>query len=142
MSKFREIINAGVALLVGMVALNGCGERSVELGPAETIEAFCKAVSAGDWAEAEALCDTASMTEYLESHKEAWERLEKEDSGAAAIAQSLFAETSISVDGVKKEDDRRVVTYTLEIEGLSKKCKATLRKEEGAWRVEKIQDVN
>ena len=135
----------GLFLLIIVAAgvVCGCkGERSVELGPAETVEAFCKAVAAGEWEEAETLCCAESMTEYIDGIKQAWGRLEKEDSGAAAIAQSLFAEASISVDGVKKEDDRRVVTYTLEIEGLSKKCKATLRKEEGAWRVEKIQDVN
>lgn len=142
MSKLRGIINVVVALLVGMVALNGCGERSVEMGPVETVEAFFKAVTAGDWAEAEALCDTVSMTEYIESNKAAWSRLEREDSGAMAVTKSLIAQTSISIEEVKREDEKRIVTYTLVIEGLSKTCEATLKKEEGAWRVEKIQDAN
>lgn len=142
MSKLRGIINVVVALLVGMVALNGCGERSVEMGPVETVEAFFKAVTAGDWAEAEALCDTVSMTEYIESNKAAWSRLERENSGAMAVTKSLIAQTSISIEEVKREDEKRIVTYTLVIEGLSKTCEATLKKEEGAWRVEKIQDAN
>jgi hypothetical protein len=39
-------------------------------------------------------------------------------------------------------DDRRIVTYTLETDGLSKTKKAILRKEEGAWRVEAITEAN
>ena len=129
------IVAAGIAW--------GCaGERSVEMGPAETVEAFCKAVAAGEWNEAKELCDTVSMKEYLDVQQEAWSRLGKEDSGAFAVAKDILAETSITIDASDKAEDKRIITYTLAADGLSKKCKATLKKEEGAWRVEKIQDAN
>ena len=124
--------------------LMGCkgGEKSVEMGPVETVEAFCKAVSTGRWDEAEALCDTVSMKDYLESHKDLWGRLEKEDEGAMKVARSIMEGATVTVDDVHKSDDKRIVTYTLEADGLSKTNKATLEKEEGAWRVEKIADAN
>jgi hypothetical protein len=105
------------------------------------VEAFCRAVTAGEWAEAEALCDTLSMKEYLDSYKEAWETLHKEDSCAMAIAKGILAGTVMSVDDIRKEDDRRIISYTLTADGNRKARKAVVRKEEGAWRVERISDV-
>lgn len=140
MSKFILRINAVVA---GLVILAGCGGSSEKaMGPEETVEAFCRAVTAGQWSQAEALCDTVSMKAYLDSHKEAWETLQKEDSCALAIAESILADTVMTVEKVSKEDDRRIVSYTLAADGNSKTRKATLKKEEGAWRVERITDAN
>jgi hypothetical protein len=140
MSKFILRINAVVA---GLVILAGCGGSNEKaMGPEETVEAFCRAVTAGQWNQAEALCDTLSMKEYLDSHKEAWETLQKEDSCTLAIAESILAETIMTVEQVSREDDRRVVSYTLTADGNSKMRKAILKKEEGAWRVERITDAN
>ena len=94
--------------------LAGCGGSNEKaMGPEETVEAFCRAVTAGQWSKAEALCDTVSMKAYMDSHKEAWETLQREDSCALAIAESILAETVMTVEGVSKEDDRRVVHYAL-----------------------------
>ena len=142
MSKIKRVIKAGIAGLIGLVTLNGCGEKSVEMGPAETVEAFCKAVAAGDWAAAGELCDTVSMKEYLDAQQEAWDRMEKEDSTATAIAKEILSRTSITIDASDKKEDKRIVTYTLAADGLSKSCKATLKKEEGEWRVERITDAS
>ncbi|MBP3663369.1 MAG: DUF4878 domain-containing protein [Bacteroidales bacterium] len=140
MSKFILRINAVVA---GLVILAGCGGSNEKaMGPEETVEAFCRAVTAGQWSQAEALCDTVSMKAYLDSHKEAWETLQREDSCALAIAESILADTVMTVEEVSKEEDRRVVSYTLAADGNSKTRKATLKKEEGAWRVERITDAN
>ncbi len=128
---------------MGLVMIAGCGGSNEKaLGPEETVEAFCRAVTAGNWADAKALCDTLSMKEYLDSHKEAWETLQKEDSCALAIAESILADTVMTVEGVSREDDRRIVSYTLAADGNSKTRKAILKKEEGAWRVERITDAN
>ena len=111
------------------------------MGPEETVEAFCKAVTMGEWDKAEVLCDTDSMNDYLESYKEAWETLLKEDGVVMEIAREIISGTVTTVQGVRKEDDRRVVSYTLTADGNSKTRQATLRKEEGAWIVERIADA-
>ena len=112
-----------------IVLLFGCkgSEKSVEMGPAETVEAFCKAVAAQQWEEAETMCDTLSMKEYINAYKAACERFSKEDEGAAKVAGSILKEAAVNISDVRKEDDKRVVTYTLEADGLSKTNKATLR---------------
>ena len=132
------------AIVIGLAILTGCrsGEKSVEMGPVETVEAFCKAVAACDWDKAQELCDTLSMKEYIDGYRTAVNKLEKEDEGAAKIAISLLENTTVNVNDVHKHEDKRVVTYTLETDGLSKTRKATLRKEEGAWRVEAITEAD
>lgn len=136
----------GVGVVIGIAAavvILTCGKgKSDSMGPEETVEAFCKAVTAGEWDEAEALCDTLAMKEYLDSHKEAWEELRKEDENILKIAEALLADTVMTIEDVKKEDDRRVISYTLTADGNSKTKKATLKKEEGEWRVEGITDAN
>jgi len=112
------------------------------MGPEETVEAFCRAVTAGQWSQAEALCDTLSMKEYMDSHKEAWATLQAEDSCTLAIAEAILADTVMTIEEVRKEDDRRVVSYTLAADGNSKTRMAVLKKEAGEWRVERITDAN
>ena len=127
-----------------MVGLFGCrgGQKSVEMGPVETVEAFCKAVSMGQWDDAEALCDSLSMKEYIESQKQIRAQFEKEDEDAMKVVRSIMENTTVTVDDMHKADDKRVVTYTLETDGLSKTKKATLKKEEGEWRVVSITEAN
>lgn len=126
------------AFLVG----NGCnGSRSAEMGPAEVVEAFNRAVTAGDFDKASELCDTVAMKDYLESYKEAWDTLNAEDSTILSIASSILEKAVIKVEDVKKEGNKRVVLYSLEADGHSKTRKAVVRKEEGAWRVEMISDA-
>ena len=139
MSKFIFFINMAVA---GLVVLTGCnGGKEKSMGPEETVEAFCRAVTAGEWNEAEVLCDTDSMKDYLDSYQEAWETLTQEDGTVMEIAREILSGTVTTVKGVRKEDDRRVVSYTLTADSNSKTRQATLRKEEGAWIVERIADA-
>ena len=140
MSKKFWRINVAV---MGLVMIAGCGGSNEKaLGPEETVEAFYRVITAGEWVEAEALCDTVSMRDYLDSHKEAWETLSQEDSTVSAIAEQILSGTVLKVEDVRRQDDRRVVTCTLEADGHMKTREATLGKEEGAWRVERISDAN
>ena len=129
---------AAFAFLVG----NGCsGRQSVEMGPTEVVEAFNRAVTAGDFGRASELCDTVSMKGYLDSYKEAWDVLNAEDSTIMSIASSILEKAVIKVEDVKKDGDKRVVLYSLEADGHSKTRKAIVKKEERAWRVEMISDA-
>lgn len=132
-----------IAATVAVLSATGCNSSSsVEMGPAETVEAFNRAITAGDFAQARELCDTLSMKDYLDSYHEAWDVLMAEDSSALSIAASILEKAVIEVEEVRKEGEKRVVLYTLEADGHSKTRKATVKKEEGAWRVEKITDAN
>lgn len=133
----------GAAAAFAFLVSNGCkGSQSVEMGPAEVVEAFNRAITAGDFEEACALCDTVSMKDYLESYTEAWNVLQEEDSTILSIASSILEKAVIDVEEVVKEGDKRVVIYTLEADGHNKVRKATVKKEEGEWRVERITDAD
>lgn len=114
----------------------------MEMGPTETVEAFCKAVASQQWEKAQELCDTTKMKEYIDAYKAAFDKFIKEDEGAAKVAGSILGDANVTIADVRKENDVRIVTYTLEADGLSKTNKATLRKEEGEWRVEAITEAN
>ena len=148
MSKFwlslKAVVRIGLVVIISTLGLTGCrgGQKSVEMGPVETVEAFCKAICSGQWSEAELLCDSLSMREYIETQKQTWARLEKEEEGAMTVARSILESTVLTVEDMSKNDDKRVVIYKIEADGLSKTKKATLKKEEGEWRVVSITEAN
>lgn len=133
-----------IGLTICFMCLFGCkgSEKSVEMGPVETVEAFCKAVATGQWDDAKALCDTLSIGEYIENQMQTWAQLEKEDEGAMRVAKSIMESATVTIDDMHKADEKRIVTYTIKTDGLSKTKKAVLRKEEGAWRVEAITEAD
>ena len=49
-----------IAALFSIAAITGCGrsEKGKEMGPAETVEAFCKALVSGEYDEAFSFCDS------------------------------------------------------------------------------------
>ena len=67
--------------------------------------------------------------------------LVRKDSGAVAIASAVLAEADFRTEDVVKDGDRRKVTYTIETgDGQNKRKTATVKKEEGVWKVEEITD--
>lgn len=142
--KDMYIIKTAVAVVAAMVAA-GCGQRSesVEMGPGETVEAFCKALAGGDSETAMELCDTAAMNGYIRNFVEALDMQMQADSCVAGIAAGMLTQAEFAVDEVAKEGDRRIVHYTVKIsEDMTKKKTAKVRKEEGVWKVEAISDRN
>lgn len=139
---FIGAVAIGAAVAVFFIARKGNGQ-SVEMGPAQTVEAFCRAVAEARFDDARALCDTVEMDAYIEVCRKAYEDAERQDSTVAAIAASILGEMQVTVGDVVKEGDGRSVFYTLGYgEGLTKEKVATVRKEEGAWKVTGITDRN
>lgn len=133
-----------VALAVMMAAV-GCGQRSgsVEMGPEETVETFCRALAAGEFDEARALCDTVAMNGYITDYAEALDMHMKVDSSVATIAAGMISRAEITVDEVVKDGNGRLVHYSVSLSEKETKAKtAKVRKEEGAWKVEAITDRN
>ena len=140
-----DIMKRGCICFIMMAAiLGGCAgvaEKEQALGPEATVEAFCRAVAAGDMEQAGMLCNTVSMKEYLDVWTATWAELAQKDSSALRIASGILSQSAFTLVKVEKESDRRIITYTLETEGHSKNRKAVVKKEEGEWRVESMTDV-
>ena len=139
----KKVLGAAAVMILMAV---GCGERSEKkaveaLGPEETVEAFCRAVAGGEFKEAAALCDTASMQAYIDRYAEAWKMQAKKDSSATAIAAATLSEAEFVFDKAIKDGDTRTVLYTISSgEEMTKRKTATVKKVEGVWKVEKITD--
>ena len=126
-----------------LVMAAGCGgrqDKKAEMGPAETVEAFVRAVTAGEFDEAMSLCDTLTMKEYVDRYAGAWDMLTRKDSSATAIAAGIMADFEFAVEDIAKNDDSRLVTYTVTAGGKTKTKTATVKKDEGVWKVEEITD--
>ena len=138
----KSILIKAIVLSVVLTIVGCKNNSSVEMGPAEVVDAFNRAITGGDFEQARQLCDTDSMKDYLESYQEAWEVIQAEDSSALSIASSILGKAVIEVEDIQKEGEKRIVLYTLEADGHSKTRKAIVKKEEGVWRVERITDAN
>ncbi len=136
----RKAFLAGAAAVMMLMAA-GCGEKKAAvMGPDETVEAFCRAVAAGRFEEAKSLCDTVTMKGYIEKYAQAWNMLTEKDSKATAIASASLADADIMVEDIAKDGDRRIITYVIAAGDMDKKKTATVRKEDGVWKVERITD--
>lgn len=133
---------AAIAISAGMIWVSSCGnEGEKALGPGETVEAFVRALTEGNTTELSPLCDTTSMKEYIEAFTGELERLQKDNSTIAAIAVKMISESEISIEEIIKEGDKRKVIYKISGPDGSCRCKtAIVKKEEGAWKVERITD--
>ena len=128
-----------VILMIAAAFAAGCFQsRTIEPGPAETIEAFYHSLCAGDFSEAACLCDSLSMNGYIDGFRKAWEAA---DSTISVMASDILSEMDLVVTYIEKNGQSRTIFYKLTSQdGQSKEKVATLRKEERAWKVEGITD--
>ena len=123
------------------VLMTGCFQgREADLGPEETVETFYRALCAGDFDRAAALCDSLSMDGYIDGYGQTFMEC---DSTVRTIVADILSEMTVIVTDVEKSGDNRTVFYELTTIGSCCKEKvATLIKEEGAWKIEAITDRN
>ncbi len=129
-----------ILVFVAMALLAvGCGGASEqELGPGETVTAFCKAVAERDLGTAAGLCDMETMKEYMGSVSDIWNSA---DSSVAKIVPAILAEMDVEIKDIIKNDTGRTVFYTISLpEGQKKDKVAELKKEERGWKIEQITD--
>lgn len=132
-----------IALIGICTIMYGCrnAEEKKAMGPEDVVEAFSKALASGDFENARCLCDSIAMKDYIEGYAEVWNRLQKEDSSALAIAASLLSEAEMSIIRSEKTGDGKDVYYRIEADGNVRELKATVKKEEGEWKVKMITDA-
>lgn len=121
--------------------LYGCGSAAEKaMGPEEVAESFCRAVAAGEFGQARALCDTVTMKDYINGLEADWAMLQKQDSSAFVIALQMMSEIEFNVEDVIKEDDERHLFCSIGIDGNRKGKLIILKKEEGEWKVRETAD--
>lgn len=138
--------NRIIAILsIAAVMTAGCGgrqtEKETEMGPEEVLSSFCRAIAGGEFDSAAQLCDTLTMKEYISSYSQAWDMLKKENGDGVSVAGGILASAEISIEEISKDANKRIIDYTIKAgDNLVKKKKATVKKEEGEWKVEEITD--
>ncbi len=136
--KFLKYLFICTATIFVIASCNGKKEA---MTPEAVVETFCRAVATGDFDTARTLSDSVSMNDYLNNYMKVMNSLQKKDSCALGIASEILSGAEFEVTGVEKNGEERTVQYTLKAEGCEKAKKATVKKEEGEWRVKEITDA-
>lgn len=127
--------------MVSLAVLAGCTGSEKEMGPAEIVETFCNALICGEYDKAFSFCDSLQMQSYIKNIRTAFEEAARRDSSAAAIAASILKEAHIEIGEITRDQDRKLVNYTIVInEELKKDKVASMKKEESGWKIEAITD--
>ena len=130
-----------ILILAAAILTIGCAqEKEAQLGPEDTLKAFYKDLCQGEFKEAKNLCDTLSMKEYITAVQQTWS---KNSESVQTILPAIMSETETEITEVVKNGQDRTIFYKLTTtDGQNKEKIATLRKEEGAWRVETITEAD
>lgn len=137
----KRFLTYGLIAGAAMMLAVGCGNSSKQ-GPAEVVEAFTQAVAAGRFEDAAGLCSDGA-SEYVKAFEKALSTEFHADSTAASIAARIMAEVKVNVTEVSKGKGYRTVFYSIEDAYGDRKDKiATVKNEEGAWKVTEIRDRN
>ena len=133
-SMRRLLIAVAISLFV-----MGCQQSGeTRLNPDATLEAFYKSLCAGEFEQAENLCVVPDMGEYINGYRSAWE---KNEGTIRTIASAILAEVSIEITDTGQSGQNRTIFYKMTTTGGQSKEKiATLRKEEGVWKITAITD--
>ena len=128
-----------LTLMAVAMILTGCFQTGeAALGPGETLETFYTSLLSGDFEGAESLCDTLGMKEYIGNVRDRWNEA---DSSVMAIVPAILSETTVSITDIVKNGQERTVFHKLTAtDGSVKEKIATLRKEEGEWKIKSITD--
>ena len=145
LNRPKQYLIIRVAVIAGIFAsitFLSSGDDSAARGeqstPQKTLESFYAAMKTGDFDTAMTLCDMESMNGYISTYRQEWMEMSMKDSAQFAAIASIIAGTTLSVDKIHEEDGVCTLDYTLSMDGTTKRCKATTKKEEGEWKVAAI----
>jgi hypothetical protein len=154
MTEKNRKIAIGACVLIVILALaavmfgGGVKGKSKETGPEDVVLAFIEAMKAGDFDKARSLCDVTSMKEYMDAYIQRWNTLSQKDSASFVSTKNLISETEVHLidklgaefkkSDMQEEKGTCIVRYMIEMAGNQKECFATLRLEEGEWKITEI----
>ena len=145
LNRNRQFLILGVAVIAGIFAIitfsskgEGTSKHTKKNTPEMALEKFYNAMKSGDFDSAASLCDTTSMQDYMSTYMQQWADMSQKDSAEFAAIVSTLANTTLSIKEVNHEDGVCFINYTLSMDGVTKQCKATAKKEKGEWKVATI----
>lgn len=141
MLRLNNHIMKRIAIILGIAAtVAACSQNNeTVLGPEDALEAFHKALYSGEFEQAKALCDTLGMKGYIDSFRTVWER---NDAAVTEIVSDIMSETQMKITDTKKSEEGRTIFYELTFDGKSKTKAASMKKEEGEWKIARITDLD
>ena len=143
--KKYALLIAAIVIISAIIAMCCGGEDSQSTkksSPEGVLVEFTSALKTGDFDKAYSLSDTVSMKCYMNAYTQKWKELSKKDSATFTSIVNLLKETQIHFNDTHNEDGVCIIRYALELDGSKKEHQATLRKEEGEWKVVEITDKN
>ena len=143
--RVKYIIAAGLAAAAAAIAAaflsgEGASQKDGKPGPEGVVSGFVSAMKSGDFEAAFALCDSASMHEHVHAYMQKWQEMSQKDSATFRSMTEVLAGTQIAFEEMTEEDGMCHVGYKLAMDENEKVCRATLRKEEGEWKIVEITD--
>ena len=132
-----------ILLILTLFAAVSCfSGKKEDRGPEAVVTAFNKALLSGDLTAAEAFCDSAGMSAYLQDYMKAWHLVDAEDSALVNLTSSILSESEIRIISTTRQEKELCGIYVLETLAGNKQKKAILGKEEGEWKILKLTDMN
>ena len=140
MDRRKFILLTGAALLAAsaIFIFSSRSDEGEKPGPEGVVTEFVSAMKTGDFDKAYGLCDTSSMSDHLKAYAQMWEEKSQQDSAAFSAINEILAGTQVHIQSMAEADGTCVVEYMLEMEGARKESSATLRLEEGEWKIVEI----
>ena len=141
--KYAFIAGAAIGIIGAFMIFKGNdGSSSQEdtKGPEGVLSEFVGAMKMGEFDKAWNLCDTAGMENYMQTYIQKWDSLSMKDSAAFASITALLAGTELHFLGLEENDGVSTIDYCLEMDGNLNAHQATLRMEEGEWKIVAITD--
>lgn len=132
----------GAAAAVILIISGSRKEKEEKMEAAETVELFCRSVASGDWEDAAQVCDTLLMQDYIDRCRNIWEtETDREEKRIVELAKEMMSSMTFTALQEKKVPGGVEVSFCIEMEGEEARYRtATLKRQEGIWKVTEITD--
>lgn len=113
-------------------------DKAVMPPSANTLNEFYNAITSGRFEDAEKLCVETVMSDYINGIQKKWSR---EDTTITSMTADILSGVKVTVTNTEGNEQTSTIYYSLGLEGKDAQEKiATLKNEEGEWKIESITD--
>lgn len=136
-----SVLKCFLIILLTVAIAAGCGNNEKKAGPEDVVVEFYKNLTLGEFDKIQDYTIGEDIQEYINAYKDALRESAKTDESITTLASEQLSKSEIEVKDIKREQDSRIVTYTItSVYGQSIERTARLTEVEGEWKIEKICD--